>query len=227
MKLLLLFAILGSSTIWGNPIIVYEDKNGPFTTYIGRKSLEECIAFVGTESSVVSCKVTYRLKRTDADAPSTHVHIALPVFISAQETLTNSELESIIAPSVVYAETRYTPENQTTRSSDTKYVKYYETPEGTDLVWFRYLIPVGARQREATFLVTYSQPTLEDRFLYMPLFEEGRSPRGFEITIISSDSGIHLSRRDSEGEIHPFLSRAEIPLCHKEIIEIQIEDANK
>ena len=216
-----LFLVVATA-IWANPILVEEDDDGPYTTFLSRKTAEEVIAVVRESDTFVSCQVTFRLRPAKTAVPSKRLFLALPVFIDAGANQSDEQLTTTFSPFVQFGEGRYHPEATLTRGSRRRGPQYYPTPDGTEIVWFRFLLPVDVGTRDVSVVVSYVQPAIAGRFMYLPLLEDGLKDSMFFMSVIGSTPSDSLVTSDGK-----MASRHRIPLRHNQIIEVRKADANQ
>ena len=214
--------LLIATPIWANPIIVEEDDDGPYTTFVSRKTAEDAIAVVRESDALVSCQVKFRLMPAKTAAPSKRLFLALPVFIDAGANQSDEQLTNTFSPLIHFGDGRYHPETVLTRESRARSPRYYSAPAGTEIVWFRFLLPVDVGTRDVSVVVSYVQPAIGGRFMYLPLLEEGVKDSVFHMNVIGSTPSDSLIT--SDGKV---ASRHRIPLRHKQIIEIRKASANQ
>ncbi|WP_442889264.1 hypothetical protein [Congregicoccus parvus] len=226
-KTTILAALFGATLCIANPIVIYDDGDSQFTTYVQRKEAESCVAIVGRYEARVSCEVSYQLQQSQGDAPSSHLHVALPVFLPAGDHTSDADLLSRVAPTIESGGKRVSPEPSPMRLRHPEEKKGFSAPDDADVVVFRFLVEIGRKQRSATILVTYVQPAISGRFLYVPLFENRAKKTGFYLDAVSGDVDLRLECVAPSDGVVSYQSRLKVPLSHRRLIEIRTRNANQ
>ncbi len=85
------------------------------------------------------------------------------------------------------------------------------------------MIEIGRKQRQATFLASYIQPTIGGRFLYVPLFEDRTKRSGFLLDAIAENMDLRLH---SSVPVVSYKTRLKVPMRHGELISIEVAQLN-
>lgn len=229
MKKIALIVLAFSAVLNGlaNPIAVYEREGKEFTAYDIRKQSESCIVLIGSDQSLVSCEVTYRLQEAKGSIPSYFLSIILPAFIAAVDRSSDADIIRRYGPTVEMSGKRYLPEPRIMRLRTPEERYGILAPSDTDIVLFHLLLDIGRNQREAAMLVTYVQPSVVGRFIYVPLFEDHSKTSGFMMDAVAQSPTARLRCPKPISGIVAYADRLRIPLRDQEVIEVEVNDANK
>jgi hypothetical protein len=212
---------------FGNPIAVYEYEGKEFTAYNVRKQAESCIALIDFQESLVSCEVTYRLQEANAKIPSYFLGITLPAFVEAADPSSDTDIIRRFNPTVEMGGKKYLPEPRVIRLRSPDERQGISAPPDTDLVLFYFQLEIGRGQRQATILVTYVQPSVRHRFIYVPFFEDRAKNSGFILDAVAKSPTARLRCATAISGTVAYAARIRIPLRHEEVIEVKVDDANR
>jgi len=222
--LLLLLFTCGCGSAFANPILVL---NGS-TYYSGTKNSESCIAVIGESTSSVSCDVYYELtKEPNTSLDSHYVYVALPVFILSSDSTTDEKLTDIFVPRLEFKGRIIAPNfgNKPMRIRNRPELQEFKAPAGTDVVLFGFTVKVGVNQQNAHFLVRYTQPMINGKFLYMPLFEGSKAPSGkgpYRLEALAFDPSWSLVATKTPND-RTFASRVSFDLSKQDLIELKLK----
>ena len=222
----ILLALAGALRAFANPIAVYEHEGKEFTAYDVRKQAESCIALIDSQQTLVSCEVTYRLQEAKAKIPSYFLGIMVPAFVAAGDQSSDDDLIRRFGPTVEMSGKKHLPEPRVMRLRSPSERQGISGPADTDVVLFYFLLEVGRGQRQATVLVTYVQPSIGHRFIYVPFFEDRSKDSGFILDAVAKSPAVRLRSARPTSGIVAYTARIRIPLRHEEVIEVEVAEAN-
>lgn len=192
-----------SATVFANPIA------DPAAA--AEKTWERCLISAGETSSTVSCAVGYRGVEPSGGA----FYISVPVILP--ERFRGKEVESREAMKLRLEVGGKVHEPEHITFKDDRLL-----PEGA--VMAKCLFELGRRPgRSFAIVVTYEQPTINGKVLYLPQFEEGKNPEDFtefSVSVFPADGGLLALESKHEQETTAFSTRITIKPVHHELIRV-------
>jgi len=223
-----LLAAVWALQAFGNPIAVIERDGKLFTYYDARKQSENCVVLVGSERSVVSCEITYRLQKAKKkNIPSNYLGIVLPAFVAARDESSDADLMLRYKPTIEMGGKIYQPRLTTARLKSPDEFRDLPVPVDTNIVLFKFDLHIGDGQRQATVLVTYVQPSIGNRFVYLPFFEDHSTNSGFVMDLVAQLPTTRIRCTMAPPGVVAYAARLRVPLRDKELIEVAVDDANQ
>lgn len=210
MKILLSALILSVSAASANPIATPPVKEATI-----RKTWERCMISVGRESATVSCAVGY-LAKNFLEYP---VYVSVPAFVPKGTDFTPASLQKILRPRLE------------TKDKVIEPIWISASGPSNEDASAECRFGVGqAPDKEFSIIVSYEQPLIEGRLLYLPLFEGGESPAlsdDFTVTIFP-EKGMTLVLESKHGnKVSNYRTRITVHPLHKELIKIAAINSEK
>lgn len=216
--LVTILLLVCTSLVVANPIVAFEHG----TYYDAKKVTENCIIQADSESSSVSCEVTYTLKKAKSKEDSYYLHVALPIYLSSETKLNDDELMILLSPRIDSNGERFLPFTKPARVTRPEEREKHQVPEGADLIYYHFTIELGESIKNTEILVSYEQPTINGIFYYLPLFESGRSTKDHRIDILPRNTRITISPVEVEKDWEVLDSRITIHPNHNQRLEIKV-----
>ncbi len=195
------------TTAVANPIAV--DSNA----YEAEKAWERCLCAIGETESSISCAIGYKLSSWDQQAK--YLNVTLPVFgnFAGNETLPKLEVKGKLIEA--------TRRNKEVTKG---FRKSFEIASSIPLTLYSYRIPVGRAEDSVTLIFTYRQRHCAGEFLYLPLFESGKTPKtehGFSLTTfpLNPETSLKLKSRHQHVQTKG-PTRITLSLNHGDLIRI-------
>lgn len=203
MKIPISVLILLANAASANPIAIPSVKEATIT-----KTWERCVISVGPKSATVSCAVGY-LAKNFLDYP---VYVSVPTFLAKDTNTDLANLRNVLRPRLETGgkvlEPIWISASGASHQETTAECRF----------------SVGQVPDKAFSVVaSYEQPLVDGRFLYLPLFEGGKSPamsEDFTVTIFPT-KGLTLSLESKHrNKVTAYLTRITVHPIHNEIIKV-------
>jgi hypothetical protein len=200
-----------------NPII--EDEG---TT--AEKISENCLIFLNKKVLNVSCKVDYKI----VDRSSSYIHIHLPVYCTLNQYQEINNTKEFIDAKIECEGLSYKPVGVFSSDIGANGVPIFgeATPNSKVEVGCEFLIQTP-KSDNFTLLVTYTQPLINGKAHYLPLFEIGSYPidtNDFKV-IFFTTSGFKLNLATQHiGRSEITRRRITVSPKDRELIAVEIEE---
>jgi hypothetical protein len=203
MKTFLAAFVWLSATVFANPIA------DPAAA--AEKTWERCLISAGEVSSTVSCAVGYR----GVDPLVGPFHIAVPVILPDRLRGKEAESRELMQLRLEVGGKVHSP----------KYITFKDDrmlPEGAVIA--ECLFELGKIPgRSFAIVVTYEQPTINGKVLYLPQFEKGKNPEDFtefSVSVFPAGGGLLGLESKHAQETTAFSTRITIKPVHHELIQV-------
>lgn len=200
---------------YGNPIMVEEGTTA-------QKMFESCLIFVNQETAKVSCKIGYKMNTIITP----HIYLNVPVFYTVSQYQDIKETQKLVDVKIECEGISYEPRAVFSTAVDAEGYPFprEDSPDTKIEVGCTFAIKTPS-SKLFSILVTYTQPVINGKVYYLPLFEKDSAPinnTDFDITFFTtSEFKLDLVT------MHPDRSkvmRRRVSVCPKgrELIAIEI-----
>ncbi len=203
MKTLLAALTSLSIPVFANPVALPEA--------IVEKTWERCVISAGEKCSTVSCAVGYKGK----DSLNEPFYVSVPVILPA-----SLAGDAITARKVMKA--RLEAGGKVHDPNHIRFINNPLLPGGTVVAECLFKLQRVAG-RSFAIVVTYDQPTINGKVLYLPQFEEGKNPKDFaefSVSVFPTDGGLLALESKHEQEATSFATRVTVKPVDNEVIQI-------